>query len=82
MTLGPTVLAMTSSPTPDDEEQRLFPTGEAAKFLGISMRTLYRYEKQGKITSQRLPGNHRRYRREDLEALLVRRPYSKARGAA
>ena len=34
---------------------------EAAKLLGVSTRTLLRWEEKGKITSIRTPGGHRRY---------------------
>lgn len=41
---------------------------EAAKLLGVSAKTLRRWESQRKITSERTLGNHRRY---DLEKLKV-----------
>ncbi|NCQ93999.1 MAG: IS607 family transposase [Microcystis wesenbergii Mw_QC_S_20081001_S30D] len=39
---------------------------EASDLLGVSIKTLRRWEQQGKITSIRTPGGHRRYRREYL----------------
>jgi len=39
---------------------------EASDLLGVSIKTLRRWEQQGKITSIRTPGGHRRYRREAL----------------
>jgi len=50
----------------------LLATAESAKLIGVSVRTLYRYEDQGRITSVRTPGGHRRYRRADVERLLSR----------
>ncbi len=50
----------------------LLGTAESAKLIGVSVRTLYRYEDQGRITSVRTPGGHRRYRRSEVEALLSR----------
>ena len=39
---------------------------EASDLLGVSIKTLRRWEQQGKITSIRTPGGHRRYRRQDI----------------
>jgi excisionase family DNA binding protein len=47
----------------------LLSSGEAALLLGVSKDTLRRWEKAGRIRSLRLPNQHRRYRRSDLEAL-------------
>lgn len=41
-------------------------TAEAAELLGVSVRTLYRWEKSGKIKPIRTPGGHRRYDVADL----------------
>lgn len=43
--------------------------GKAAKELGVSNRTLRRWEKAGKITAERTPKGHRRY---ELGQLLGR----------
>lgn len=39
---------------------------EASDLLGVSTKTLRRWEQQGKIASIRTPGGHRRFRQEDL----------------
>jgi putative resolvase len=39
---------------------------EASDLLGVSTNTLRRWEKQGKITSIRTPGGHRRFRMTDI----------------
>ena len=39
---------------------------EASEFLGVSMDTLRRWERTGKITSFRTEGGHRRYEKKDL----------------
>ncbi|CAO5024393.1 DNA binding domain of excisionase family [Microcystis sp. 0824] len=39
---------------------------EASDLLGVSVKTLRRWEQQGKISSIRTPGGHRRFRRQDL----------------
>ena len=45
--------------------------GEAAAELGVSLNTLRRWSDAGKLTCYRSPGGHRRYRRADVEALLL-----------
>ncbi len=45
---------------------------KAAELLGISTRTLKRYEERGLITPQRTPGDQRRYTLEDIEILSKR----------
>ena len=59
------------TPSPTDDATSWLSTQEAADAAGVSKRTLYRYEKAGRIGSLRTPGGHRRWRREDVEALLT-----------
>ncbi|WP_182357739.1 MerR family transcriptional regulator [Tomitella gaofuii] len=42
----------------------------AARIAGVSVDTIKRWEKAGRISSIRTPTNHRRYRRADVEALI------------
>lgn len=42
---------------------------EAARLCGVSVRTLHRYVKGGKLTGYRTPGGTFRYRRADILAL-------------
>lgn len=49
--------------TPD---RQILNSREAADYLGISLNTLYRIEKQGDLQPFRTPGGHRRY---DLKML-------------
>ncbi len=42
---------------------------EAQEYLGVSRSTLYRWQKEGKLKVYKL-GRQRRYRQEDLDALL------------
>jgi putative resolvase len=44
------------------------PIGKVAKEIGVTLDTLRRWEKEGKITSERTPGGHRRY---DLDQVLA-----------
>lgn len=50
----------------------LVSSGEAAKELGVSMRTLYRWEAEGKIVAERTPGGHRRYDLAKLRRVVPR----------
>jgi diguanylate cyclase (GGDEF)-like protein/excisionase family DNA binding protein len=45
---------------------------DAARLLGISRNTLRRWSDSGKLACYRSAGGHRRFRREDVEALLAR----------
>jgi len=44
--------------------------GKAAKYLGVSIDTLRRWEKKGVITAYRSPGGHRYFIDEDLDKLF------------
>ncbi len=46
---------------------------EAQAYLKVSRSTLFRWEKEGKLKVYRV-GKLRRYRREDLDALIVSGP--------
>src|SRR3989344_5083521 len=41
--------------------------GQASEFLGVSIDTLRRWEKSGKISALRSPGGHRYFLKDDLE---------------
>ena len=59
---------MSKHPAPEAE---LLAVSLAASIAGVSVDTLKRWERAGRITSVRTPTNHRRYRRADVEALLT-----------
>jgi excisionase family DNA binding protein len=46
--------------------------GQAAKFLGVAQSTIRKWSDHGRVPTFYTPGGHRRYRRGDLEAFLVR----------
>ena len=46
------------------------PVGTAAALIGISADTLRRWEKAGRITAVRTPTGHRRFKRDEVLALL------------
>jgi excisionase family DNA binding protein len=51
---------------PDD----LLPIGDAARILGVSVNTVRRWEREGKLAATRTLGGQRRFRLGDLTALL------------
>ncbi len=51
-------------------EKTLYTTSEIAQFLGISISTIYRMEKQGLITSIKTPGGQRRFTQQTIEKYL------------
>ena len=51
--------------------ERWLRLGEAAAELGVSLNTLRRWSDSGTLTCYRSPGGHRRYRRDDVAALLL-----------
>lgn len=52
-------------------ESKLISVGEAAKILGLSIKTLQRWDKSGKFPSIRRPGGHRYYNLKDIENYLT-----------
>lgn len=52
------------------KQRRLLSIGEASEYLNVSIDTLRRWEKRGKIESLRSPGNHRYFSIEDLDKLF------------
>lgn len=58
---------MVTPNSPDD----LLSTAEACQILQVHPNTLRRWADQGSLPSVRTPGNLRRFRRDDVEALLA-----------
>ncbi len=52
------------------DEKGLLTAKEAVDYLGISLSTLHKIEKNGMIVPFRTPGGHRRYDREMLDEYL------------
>jgi len=59
----------------------LLSIGEASEYLGISIDTLRRWEKKGRINPMRSPGGHRYFNKKDLEDLFGKR-YTRYESAA
>lgn len=49
-------------------------TAQACALLSIHRSTLYRWQHEGHLSPLILPNGHRRFRRSDVEALLVVTP--------
>jgi hypothetical protein len=54
------------------QKNKLISIGQAAKILGISIDTLRRWGKKGKLIPIMSPAGHRRYITEEIEALVPR----------
>ena len=62
--------------------ERMLSTGQTAKRLGISVRTIYRWEAAGRLVPiSRLPSGQRRFSSRDIDALLQSRVRGKERCA-
>src|SRR5258708_5491219 len=55
--------------TQDNPEKGLVKIGQAAKILGVSIDTLRRWEKAGKVSTVRTPGGTRVYSVENLKSV-------------
>lgn len=47
--------------------KKIYKPHEFAKLLGVSVRTLQRWDNSGKFKAKRTPSGHRYYTEEDLE---------------
>jgi hypothetical protein len=54
----------------EGSRNRLFNARDAVEYLGISLSTLNRIEKQGLLVPFRTPGGHRRYGQQMLDEYL------------
>lgn len=56
----------------DHDRNQLLNARQAAEYLGISLSTLRRIEREGNLIPFRTPGGHRRYRVNMLDECLER----------
>jgi|SRR3990172_9837960 len=49
---------------------QLLSIGEASEYLGVSIDTVRRWEKKGKIATYRSPGGHRYFQKNDLDSVF------------
>lgn len=54
-------------------QDALLTSHEAAELIGVTIRSLHRWEQAGYIHPTRTPGGHRRYRQADVLALMEQR---------
>lgn len=48
-------------------EADLVPIGEVARIFGVTVATVRRWEREGKISAERTPGGQRRFDRAEIE---------------
>lgn len=65
---------MTGLMDTDSPRLILLTAREAAAYLRVSLSTLRRMERQGRITALRTPGGHRRFSLEALNTCLSQNP--------
>lgn len=51
-------------------EDVMIPIGDVARRFGVTVATVRAWERKGKLTAVRTPGNQRVFRRSDVDALL------------
>jgi len=64
------------SKNPSTKNSGLLPIREASEMLGVSIDTVRRWERQGKITAERSQGGHRLFSHKKLEEFISSRPLS------
>ena len=57
-------------PAPPPEWEKLLTPAQVAAIFSVDVKTVARWGKEGKLTSVRTPGGHRRYRETEVRALL------------
>ncbi len=53
------------------QAEELLTPSEVARLFAVDPKTVTRWAKNGKLTSQRTLGGHRRYRREEVQTLMA-----------
>jgi excisionase family DNA binding protein len=56
-----------------DKISNFLSIGQASDYLGVSIDTLRRWEKRGRVTPYRSPGGHRYYKKQELDLLFGKR---------
>ena len=57
--------------TGQSNEQGPFSVGEFAKLVGVSVKTLQRWDRDGSFAARHTPGGHRYYTAEDYKRYLT-----------
>ena len=61
--------------------EKLLSTGQTAKYLGVTVRTIYRWEEAGRLHPIRLPTGQRRFSRLEVDGVLRSRKHMAVRCA-
>lgn len=56
--------------TPTETPDELLTPAQASALIGVSVQTLRRYDREGRLPAARTPGNQRRFRRSDVLGLV------------
>jgi excisionase family DNA binding protein len=54
----------------ENKKEKMLSIGEVSEYLGVSIDTLRRWEKKGKVKAYRSPGNHRYFKKKDIDNLF------------
>jgi len=65
----------------ENQNLNLLSIGQASEYLGVSIDTLRRWEKKGKIASYRSPGGHRYFKKNELDSMFGKK-YERAEETA
>ncbi len=55
---------------PETNENTLMTPADVAELFGVTTSAVVKWADEGKLRTQRTPGGHRRFRREDVNELL------------
>lgn len=58
-------------PTAPETLDQYVSIGRAAKLLDCHQETLRRWDRQGRLTAYRTPGNQRRFKLSDIQAVML-----------
>jgi excisionase family DNA binding protein len=58
-------------PTHHDDQQLVFTSSQAARYLGVSLATVRRWTDAGYLTGYRTPGGQRRFSRDQLDGFIA-----------
>ncbi|HTD58464.1 MAG TPA: helix-turn-helix domain-containing protein [Solirubrobacteraceae bacterium] len=61
---------MPTTPSPGHENQLVFTSSQAARYLGVSLATVRRWTDAGYLSGYRTPGGQRRFSREQLDGFI------------
>ena len=60
--------------------ERMISISEASEILGVDIRTLQRWDNDGRLKAYRTLGGHRRYKLSEIESLFTNKELEKEKG--